>query len=190
VRASLLAAAVLVLLVSPRAARAYNTETSGGGGQTATSFGGRATFYKPNDADHGLWSPGVDLRLHLNKAYAAEFSADFTHHSIGPTTINVIPFQATILGYFYPDSKFSPYLLVGLGWYYTRVRDFNTHTDNRWGPHAGLGLSYLLGDRWTVDGSYRWLWSQTYNVTDASHPVGKNFSGRGHMITLGLSLHL
>ena len=178
----------LALLLLP-AARALG-QLQGGTGQSNSSIGGRATFYRPQDADHGLWAPGVQGRLRLNKGYAAEFSADFTHHSIGQTTIDVVPVQATLLGFFYPDSTFTPYLLLGIGWYYTKVRDQTTHTENRWGPHAGVGVSLITGDHWSVDASYRFLWSQTYNITDAAHPIGQNFSGQGRMITLGLNMRL
>src|SRR5947209_7096355 len=135
--------AAFALLLLASGASAYDTKTSGGGGHTATSIGGRATFYKPQDADHGLWAPGVQLRLHASRGYSTELSADFTHHSIGQTTIKVVPIQASLLGYFYPDSSLSPYLIAGIGWYYTRVLDASPHSENRWGPHAGLGMSIL-----------------------------------------------
>lgn len=179
--------ALVALLCSP--ALGYDVG-EGVEGHTSTSLGGRAVFYKPQDADHGLWAPGVAAKFHVNKGYAAELSMDFTHHSIGETTISVIPVQATLLGYFYPEAKVTPFLLTGIGWYYTRVRDQGSHLENRWGPHAGVGLSMLTSGHWIIDASYRFLWSQTYHLQDPGHPFGQNFSGRGYMWTLGLSARL
>lgn len=182
-RSSVLLLGILsVVLLAPGVVSADDV-----GSHTATAIGARMTYYRPYDADFGKWSPGVQLRLHGDKTYALECSADFTHTTFGGTRVSVIPVQATILGFLYPESSISPYVLLGGGWYFTRVQDPSPRTVSRFGPHAGAGLQLLVNDGWSLDGSYRFLWTQSLHLQDPTHPLGQNFSSKGYMITVGLN---
>lgn len=184
-------ALLAVLSFSVLPAAAYSGGSDGGVGlHTATAIGARAVFYKPTDADSGNWSPGVQLRLHGSDTAAFEMSADFTHHSFGGTSVNEIPIQFSLLGFFYPETSLSPYVIVGGGWYRSRVEGPGAHSEQRFGPHAGLGLQLLLNDGWSIDGSYRYLWTQSLRLQDPSHPVGQNFSSRGYLISTALNYRL
>ena len=185
------AAALFVLvLAAPRGAAAYDSGDGAGSGiNTATSIGPRAAFYHPLDADRGEWGPGVQLRLHMTPMYSLEGSADFVDYSSHGTKVHAIPVQATVIGFFYPDSSFSPYLLLGGGWYLTRA-DGPYQPQRIFGPHVGAGLQLLLGNNWSIDGSYRYLWTEVIDWTRPLHVVGHDFNERGSLVTVGLNYRL
>lgn len=174
------------MALAPRAASA---EGDAGGDMHASrsgvTLGGRAAYYRPKDADHGTLNGGAQLRLHFVPAIAVEGSVDYRQNKFGDTTVDVFPVQASLLLYLTPGFVVSPYILGGVGWYYTRVQD--GATTNRYGPHAGAGLEAALARHWTVDGSFRYLWTQSLDAPTAASPAGKNFSDKGFMLTAGLN---
>ena len=183
------AVALLALLLAASGASAYDSGSEDAPVHSATSFGPRLTYLLPNDADRGAWAPGVQVRLHMTPLYAFEASADFAHYTSGGVGVHTTPIQATVIGYFSGDSTFSPYLLIGGGWYPTHA-DGPYNAPRLFGPHIGAGAELLLGDRWSIDGSYRFLWTETI---DWSHPIellGTDFSVRGHMFTLAVNYRL
>ena len=153
------------------------------------SVGGRAMYFRAKDADRGNLSPGVQVRMHLSPMFALEGSIDYRKEQFGGTVVDVYPVQASLLMYLMPGSRLTPYLLGGGGWYYTQVRPPHQHTQYRFGPHAGAGLKLSLNNHWSVDGSYRYLWTRDINSEDAAHPAGRNFSDNGFMLTAGLNYH-
>ena len=96
-----------------------------------------------------------------------ELSVDYHRHTV--------PVQASLLGYFNPDAKASMYMIFGLGWYTVHY------------PHTGAGLSFVLSDHWSLDASYRFLFTGVYRLSDWKHPVGDHYDVRGHMATVGLN---
>jgi opacity protein-like surface antigen len=179
----------LALALFASAASAYNGGSAGAPAQSATSIGPRYDFFHPNDADHGDWAPGFQLGLHLSPMYAFQGSMDWAHYTSGGTNVRATPIQATILGYFVPDSSFSPYLLIGGGWYPTHA-DGPINSQRLFGPHVGAGLELLLGSNWSIDGSYRYLWTEIIDWEHVTHLVGTDFSERGHMFTVALNYRL
>ena len=150
------------------------------------TFGGRAAYYRPKDADHGTLNGGAQLRLHLTSAVAVEGSADYRQNKFGGTTVDVVPVQASLMLYLAPNWVVSPYILGGVGWYYTHVQGSNG-SSNRYGPHAGAGLEVALDRHWSIDGSYRYLWAQSLTSPTTTSPAGKNFSDNGFMLTAALN---
>lgn len=181
---ALLAAA----LAFPRGSWAY--ESGGEVAQSATSLGGRQAYYRFNNLDRGEWAPGAQLRLHMASAYSLEGSADFGHYSSGGTNVRVIPIQVSLIGYFYPETTISPYLVLGAGWYLSQADGPTSNTPRQFGPHVGAGLALLLGGRWSIDGSYRYLWTELWRLNDPLHPLGRNFRKRGYQLTVGLNYRL
>ena len=153
------------------------------------SIGGSAAYFRAKDADHGNLSPGVQLRIHLSPMFALEGAIDYRREEFGSTVVDVYPVQASLLVYLMPNSRLTPYILGGGGWYYTHVRAPYDHTQYRFGPHAGAGLKLSLNHNWSIDGSYRYLWTRDINSEDAAHPAGRNFSDNGFMLTAGLNYH-
>ena len=179
----------LALALAASGASAYDGGSTGSPAQAATSIGPRYDFFRPNDADHGDWAPGVQLGLHMSPGYAFQASMDFAHYTSGGTSVRATPIQATILGYFAPDSSFSPYLLIGGGWYPTHA-DGPYVSPRLFGPHVGAGLELLLGSSWSIDGSYRFLWTEVIDWSHLTNLVGTDYSIRGHMFTVALNYRL
>ena len=164
-------------------------DDSDAGIASGRSIGGRAEYYRAKEAASGSLSPGVQLRLPVTPMFALEGSIDYRKETIGSTVIDVYPVQASLLAYLMPGSRLTPYLLGGAGWYYTQVRSPYSRTQYRYGPHAGAGLKLSLDHNWSIDASYRYLWTTDINSADATHPGGRNFSDNGYMLTAALNYH-
>jgi len=182
--ASLVVSAI-VLAFAAAGAKADDADNTGP--RTGVALGGRAAYYRPKDAEHGTLNGGAQLRLHVTSVLALEGSVDYRQNTFGGTLVDVFPVQGSLLIYLLPGNRVSPYILGGGGWYYTHVR--GQSSTNRFGPHAGAGLQVFLDRHWSVDGSYRYLWTEDVNSQNAAHPVGQNFSDKGFMLTAALNYH-
>lgn len=149
------------------------------------TFGGRAAYNRPKGADSGSLYGGAQLRLHLTSVLAVEGSADYRQNTFGGTVVDVYPVQASLMLYLTPSGVFSPYILGGVGWYHTRIR--GGASSQRYGPHAGAGLEVALDHHWSIDASYRYLWTQSLTAPTTTSPFGKNFSDNGFMLTAALN---
>jgi hypothetical protein len=182
--------ALLLFVLAPRGAWAY----AGGGGdgmglQAATSFGPRAAYYGLAGADGGVWGAGAQMRVHMNPGTSLELSGDFVHYASHGTGVTSTPVQATLVGYFYPESSITPYLLLGVGWYPTHAAGPYS-APRLFGPHAGGGIELLLGGNWSIDGSYRYLWTEIYSLTHPGRLYGEDFQERGHLFTAAINYRL
>ncbi|MCX5786939.1 MAG: outer membrane beta-barrel protein [Elusimicrobia bacterium] len=158
------------------------------GPRQGLSLGGRAAYYRPNGAEHGDVAEGAQLRLHFARAWALEGSADLRHDVFGGTKVDVIPVQLSLMAYILPSGySIFPYLLAGGGWYYTHVGAPLNHSLIRFGPHAGAGVEFFLSNAWSLDTSFRYLWTADINSQDPAHPAGQNFSDKGFMLTGALN---
>lgn len=176
----------MLLLCCARPARALEDDRL----QSDPQLGGRAVFYRPKDADHGTWGPGMLVRGSLGGAYGFEVSLDDTRHSAAGATYNVLPLQLSLLGFTNPDQALSPYLLAGPGWYFTRVGGPGAHNETLFRLHAGAGLQLLGGGNWSIDGSWRYIWSAVWRFNDYGHPWGSDYHEQGSMWTLALNWKL
>lgn len=181
------AAAILALacaaLLRAGAARAQQDQA----GHTDPALGARYSFFRPKDADHGTWGAGGQVKMRLNEGYALQGSVDVTHHSAAGADYRVVPAQLTLLGYVTPKQPFSFYALLGSGWYFTRVGGPGAHSERPFRLHAGVGAEILAGGRWTVDGSFRFLWSSVWRFNDWDHPWGSGYHAQGTMVTVALN---
>ena len=176
-------AILAAVALAPCAASADGDEVHAS--QPGVTLGGRAAYYRPKDADHGTLNGGAQVRLHITSVIAVEGSADYRQNKFAGTTVDVFPVQASLMLYLSPNWLISPYILGGVGWYYTHVQDGST--TNRYGPHAGAGVEVALARHWTIDGSYRYLWTQSLDAPTTTSPAGKNFSDNGFMLTAALN---
>jgi opacity protein-like surface antigen len=182
----LLAAAVAACLsLASAPARAEGDDAAGP--RPGVSFGGRASYYRPKDADHGTLNGGAQVRWHITSVLALEGSADYRQNNFAGTTVDVFPVQASLLVYLLPGYRISPFILGGGGWYYTHTQGGGSAHQNRFGPHAGGGLEIFLARHWSIDGTYRYMWNEDIHSQDLSHPVGRNFSDQGYALTTGLN---
>ncbi len=161
-----------------------------GVGDNVFSIGPRATYSTPKDADKGVWDPGVQARLHLSSALGLEASIDYRKNDFGSlTTVKTYPVQASLLAYLMPGGAVSPFLLGGVGWYYTQVDGpFGySKTTSRFGVHAGAGLEVRLNKALSLDGTYRYIWLEDVASKDLN-AVDKTYHDSGSMITIALNL--
>jgi hypothetical protein len=117
-------------------------------------FGLRAGYIKPRDADDGTWFGGVQVRVPLTEMFALEGSIAFHTSEFADGEIEVVqwPVQATLLVFILPQAaSVSPYLLGGLGWYYTTTEfsgslsALDDDTESMFGAHIGFGARIGLG---------------------------------------------
>jgi opacity protein-like surface antigen len=156
------------------------------------SLGGRAMYFQPKNSEAGSGDMfgGAQLRFRFARSLALEGSADYRQISVPGTTVDVYPVQASLLVYLFPSSPLSPFLLGGGGWYFTHTKGpggFDS-TQNRFGGHAGGGLQIFLTQRWSIDGTYRYVWVESFASRDQNLSE-KKFSDQGHMATAGLNFH-
>ena len=177
-------AILAVAALTPREAFAIEEEFHAS--RPGVTFGGRASYFRPKGADAGTLSGGAQLRGHVTSVVALEASADYRQNRFEGTIVDVYPAQLSLLLYLAPQWPVSPYALGGVGWYFTRIRS-NNSTINRYGPHAGGGLEIALARHWSIDGSYRYLWTQSLTAPTTASPAGKNFSDNGFMLTAALN---
>lgn len=129
-------------------------------------FGLRAGYLKQRDADDGVWFGGLQVRVPLTEVITIEGSIEFHSSEFNDGDIEVIqyPVQATLLLFPLPSSTtISPYLLGGLGWYYTTV-DFSgslsgvdSETESIFGAHLGFGARVGLGGTMTLSADLRYI---------------------------------
>lgn len=155
------------------------------------SIGGRAAYNWPTGtgASNGDWMGGAQLRAYLAKWFAVEGSADWRQETPANTTIDIYPVQVSGLLYVLPNSPVAPFLLGGVGWYYTHVKGpagFD-RTQNRFGSHVGGGVQFFLSRHWSIDGTYRYIFTDRINTT--SNGANVSISGDSHMVTGGVNFH-
>lgn len=131
-----------------------------------TEFGLRAGYIKPRDADDGTWFGGIQLRVPLTSVLAVEGSIELHTSEFADGEIEVIqyPVQASLLVFLLPESPtICPYVLGGLGWYYTTI-DFSgslsgidSETDSMVGAHLGFGARIGLGGAATLNADLRYI---------------------------------
>lgn len=129
-------------------------------------IGLRAGYVKPRDADDGTWFGGVQVRVPLAPMFAVEGSIEFHTEEFSDGDIEVVqyPVQATLLFFPMPDAPtVKPYLLAGLGWYYTTT-DFSgslsgvdSDTSSMFGAHLGFGAQFALGGSMTASADLRYI---------------------------------
>jgi opacity protein-like surface antigen len=154
------------------------------------SIGSMVTYSSPNDADEGQWYGGAQARLYLSPDLELEGSiARRSNNYGGLTTVQTYPVQMSLLKYLMPGAGWSPFLLGGGGWYYTRVTGpvGFIHTSFRFGVHIGAGLEVMLNDTLSLDGSYRYVWLESVTSKD-ENALDKTYQDSGSMITIALNL--
>ncbi len=186
-----LAGTLLALLLAASVASAYdNGGDEEAPSHSATSIAPRVIYYLPDDANSGVFAPGAQVRLHMSEGYAFEASADDAHYTSGGTARAHDPHPGDDHRLLLAQLPLSPYLLVGGGWYPTHSSGGPYQPSRLFSPHVGAGLELLLGDYFSIDASYRFMWMET---VDWYHPVqllGTDFSIRGHMFTLAANFRL
>lgn len=155
------------------------------------SLGPAAGYLQVHGADRGTWFGGVQARLHLARILAAEASITFhqNRYEDGDVVVTQYPVQVTAFLYLIPDGPVRPYLLGGLGWYYTTVEysgafsALGDRTEHVFGEHLGAGLELMLGPRTSIDADLRYIFLNPSN----DQVIHRDFNY--WQVTLGINLY-
>jgi len=140
-------------------------------------FGIRAGYFKVRDADDGAWFGGVQVRVPLSEMFAVEGAIELHTSEFEDGEIEVVqyPLQASLLLFLLPQSgPISPYVLGGVGWYYT-ITDFSGSlsgvdgdTEHWFGGHLGAGARALLGRSLSASADVRYIFLEPdgHNLED------------------------
>ena len=132
---------------------------------SAFSIGPAGGYLRQKDADRGTWFGGAQARLHFAKILAAEASVTFHQNKYedGDVTVTQYPVQLTAMLYVIPTGPIRPYILGGVGWYYTRFdysgvfAAIDDRTEHIFGWHFGAGAELMLGHRVSLNADVRYI---------------------------------
>jgi hypothetical protein len=136
------------------------------------SIGPAGGYLRARGADKGTWFGGVQARLHFLSFLAAEAAITFhqSRYQDEAVVVTQYPVQLTAFLYVIPEGPIRPYVLGGVGWYYTRIdyRDsfqamFADKTEHIFGEHLGAGVELMLGPRLSVDVDFRYIFLNPAN---------------------------
>jgi opacity protein-like surface antigen len=156
------------------------------------SIGPEGGYLHARDADRGTWFAGAKARLTLVGILAAEASVTFhqNHYEHGDIVVTQYPVQLSAMLFIIPAGPVRPYILGGVGWYYTRtdykdVLNFiSDTTDHFFGVHLGAGAEIFLGPKVSIDADLRYIF---INATTQQVLVDRNF--QYWQIAFGLNLY-
>jgi len=148
------------------------------GGDAAGSFsiGPAGGYLQARGADRGTWFVGAQARLRILHILAAQASITFHQNRFegGDVIVTQYPVELSAILYIIPVGPIRPYLMGGVGWYYTRT-DFkdslsaiNDETDHFFGFHLGAGVELMLGTSASInaDGRYIFVNADEQDVID------------------------
>ncbi len=156
------------------------------------SIGPVGGYLRARDADRGTWFGGAKARLHVLRFLAAEASITFhqNRYEDGDILVTQYPVQLTAFLYIIPVGPIRPYILGGVGWYYTRIdyRDnldfIDDQTDHFFGVHLGAGVEIMLGKQVSIDADVRYIF-----VNASTEQVIKDQDFNYWQITFGLNFY-
>jgi opacity protein-like surface antigen len=174
----LLVAVVLALFLIPLTGFADNGKFG---------LGGHVGINQSNDAQSTLLYAGIHARWNLFPALSIEGAFDYRPSESYPNNKKVTnyPILVSALFYLIPGAKFSPYLLGGIGWYYSQIEDSaGTNTTYTPGLHLGAGLDIPINPDVVFHADIR------YFFLEYGDQKVKNLDTNGYMINAGLTFYL
>lgn len=135
------------------------------------SIGPAGGYLRAKGSDRGTWFGGVQARLRILRFLAAEASVTFhqSRYEDNDIVVTQYPVQLTAMLYIIPVGPVRPYILGGVGWYYTRIdyRDdldfIDDQTDHFFGVHLGAGVELMLGRHASIDVDARYIFINATN---------------------------
>lgn len=149
-------------LLEPLQDQEDEPEKSRGGGFSIGPVGG---FLKARDADEGTWFAGAQARLRFLRILAAEAAITFhqNEYNDGDTRVTQYPVQLSLMLFPLPNFPVSPYVVGGVGWYYTRIdysgalSAIDNETDHWFGGHVGGGAELLPSRSISLFADFRYI---------------------------------
>ena len=147
----------------------------------------RGGWYKVLDANDGKIYGGLQARWKVFPALAIEGLVDYRPEETFPGNRKVTSYPVLVSALFYliPGAPVSPYLLVGGGWYYSKVEDSQGSTyTNDFGAHVGGGLDFRLAPNVVLNADVR------YYFLNYNDQKVKDLQANGYIISAGLTFYL
>ena len=153
------------------------------------SLGPAGGYLRARGSDRGTWFAGAQARLRILHILAAEASITFhqNRYENGDVLVTQYPVTLTAMLYIIPVGPVRPYILGGVGWYYTRVdyKDslnfINDTTEHFFGVHLGAGVELMLGKSASLDTDFRYIF------INATNEQGINRDFNYWQVTFGLN---
>lgn len=141
-------------------------------------IGPRAGYYKSKDADDGAWYGGIQARFRLGAILGLELAADYRSEETfsisspafsGEINQRSYPLTASVLVFLPILPHFSPYIVGGGGWYYTKIDfsneiealGFKDKTERPFGWHLGGGLELPFSEHFAINADIRYIFMDT-----------------------------
>lgn len=156
-----------------------------------------AGYMRARDADGGTWFGGIQARFRMGDYLGLEGSITFHQDRFSDGDLKVTQYPVQVSALIYPlgaeeGFPLQPYLLGGVGWYYTRFdysgqfQSFDDETDSIFGVHAGGGSELHLSDRVSLFADFRWIFMDEPGV-DNSQIENEEFDSWQATAGLGIS---
>jgi outer membrane protein W len=150
-------------------------------------LGVRGGLYKSTDADNYNVYGGIQARWRLFPAMSVEGALDYHPTDSYPDSRKITSYQllASVLFHIIPGAKISPYLLLGLGWYYSQVEDSGgSNTVYTPGLHMGAGVDIPLTSDISFNTDIR------YYFLNYDDQRVKDLKTDGYIISVGITFFL
>ncbi len=169
-------------------------------------IGPRAGFYKSKGAEDGAWYGGIQARLRLGSVFGLEAAADYRASEkfkvSGPGFDGTIrqhsyPVTASLLIFLPIIPHFSPYLVGGGGYYFTRTEyssnlqalGFQDKTHSIFGWHVGGGLELPITSHIALNADVRYIFLDTKFGETGSTSLNENSRANGWVGTGALMFY-
>lgn len=147
-----------------------------GSDEISLSAGLRVGYLRARDAERGTWLVGVQGRLQIIEYLAAEASIEFhqDEYMDGDVVVTTYPVQLSALLFPIPQFEIKPYVLAGVGWYYTRVdykdslSSYDSETEHAKGIHVGGGVEYRPAGKWSLNIDFRYVFIDEPGVDNSN----------------------
>lgn len=149
-------------------------------------IGVRGGWYKSNDSDDGKMYGGLQARWKILPALAIEGVGDYRPEESFSNNRKITSYPVLVSALFYliPGAPVSPYLLGGVGWYYSKLEDSRGTTwSNDFGAHLGGGLDIPLSSSLVFNADLRYYF---LNLDDQKV---KDLKTNGYIISAGLTFY-
>lgn len=200
-RTSLLLSFIIFLFlpVTTLAQQYYEEDTSEKSIEYTLAIGPRLGYYKAVDADNGNLHFGAQGRMRLGEIVGVEGTfeyragQDYENETV-TSKASFVPVTISPMIFIPVSEKFLPYLVGGIGLYYTMYdydypdeevdTGFDSDNSFNFGSHLGLGTDIPLAEKTFFNVDYRYLFLDRDEVNlqgDGMH---------GHIFTMGLIFYL
>jgi opacity protein-like surface antigen len=129
------------------------------------SLGPAGGYLHARGADRGTWFVGAQARLRLINILAAEASITFhqNRYESGDVIVTQYPVTLSAMLYIIPAGPIRPYILGGVGWYYTQINyrgalgGIPDTREHFFGLHLGAGAELMVGKSVSLDVDGRYI---------------------------------